>query len=174
MLRQNGIEPQIIKPEVNETLSKEVEMETAVQYLALKKALAVEKNVDCGVIIAADTVVYKNRIIGKPKDRQDALNILETLRADCHQVATGVAIIEAGSPNRRVFCEVTEVCFKDYDQEDILAYVETDEPWDKAGGYAIQGWFAKYIDHIVGDYDNVIGFPWKRIQEELKQMGLEE
>ena len=57
--------------------------------------------------------------------------------------------------------------FKDYSDEELLAYLDTDEAYDKAGGYAIQGWFSRYVDHIEGDYDNVVGFPWKRIEKEL-------
>jgi len=69
--------------------------------------------------------------------------------------------------NTRVFYEVTSVHFTDYSDEELLAYLDTDEAYDKAGGYAIQGYFARYVDHIEGDYDNVVGFPWKRIEEEL-------
>ena len=66
-----------------------------------------------------------------------------------------------------MFYEITRVFFKDYSDEELLAYLDTDEAYDKAGGYAIQGWFSRYVDHIEGDYDNVVGFPWKRIEKEL-------
>ncbi|MEG2199984.1 MAG: Maf family protein, partial [Anaerovorax sp.] len=68
---------------------------------------------------------------------------------------------------RKVFYEITEVFFKNYTDETIKAYLTTDEPWDKAGGYAIQGAWGTHVDHILGDYENVIGFPWRHIKKEL-------
>ena len=105
--------------------------------------------------------------MGKPSDAADGFRMLCKLRGGMHYVATGVALVEAGRQNARVFTEVTRVYFKNYTDEELRAYLATEEPYDKAGGYAIQGTFAKYIDHIEGDYDNVVGFPWKRIQKEL-------
>lgn len=119
------------------------------------------------VIIAADTIVYADEIMGKPSDAADGFRMLCKLRGGMHYVATGVALVEAGRQNARVFTEVTRVYFKNYTDEELRAYLATEEAYDKAGGYAIQGTFAKYIDHIEGDYDNVVGFPWKRIQKEL-------
>ena len=119
------------------------------------------------VILAADTIVYADEIMGKPSDAADGFRMLSKLRGGMHYVATGVALVEAGRQNARVFTEVTRVYFKNYTDEELRAYLATEEPYDKAGGYAIQGTFAKYIDHIEGDYDNVVGFPWKRIQKEL-------
>lgn len=173
MMRERGVEPRIIKPEVDETLPESVSMEQAVMYLALKKALQAETMCCEGMILAADTVVYKDRIIGKPKDETEAMTILRDLRAGGHCVATGVALVCPRTDTRRVFCEVTKVFFKDYGDEEIAAYIATGEAWDKAGGYAIQGGFAPYIDHIEGDYDNVVGFPWTRICGELAGLGYE-
>ena len=73
-------------------------------------------------------------------------------------------------PVRKAFYEVTEVFFTNIPEDELAAYVQTNEPYDKAGGYAIQGTFAKYIDHFEGDYENVVGFPWSRIEEELKKL----
>lgn len=119
------------------------------------------------VIIAADTIVYADEIMGKPTDPEDGFRMLSKLRGGMHYVATGVALVEVGMQNARVFTEVTKVYFKDYTDEELRAYLATDEAYDKAGGYAIQGAFAKYIDHIEGDYNNVVGFPWDRIRQEL-------
>ena len=122
------------------------------------------------VILAADTIVYKDGIMGKPKDRQDAFRMLSLLRNDVHYVVTGVTLVEAGCQNARVFAEVTKVFVKDFTDEQLNAYLDTDEPYDKAGGYAIQGLFGKYIDHIEGSYDNVVGFPWEKIVKELGRL----
>lgn len=174
MMQKHGIFPEIIKPEVDETLPKDISVCQSVMYLALKKALYVEKKCQNGIILAADTLVYKNEILGKPKDYEDAVRILKLLRNEKHLVLTGVAIVEANTTNRRVFYESTEVIFKNYSDQDIIDYIESGEAWDKAGAYAIQGSFSKYIDAFIGDYDNVVGFPWKRILKELDFLGFGE
>ncbi|MBK5261979.1 MAG: septum formation protein Maf [Peptostreptococcaceae bacterium] len=173
MLREDGINPIIINPEVDESIKVPMNMEDTVMFLAVKKAISVEitllnqivnKN---SIIIGADTIVYSDRIIGKPETREEAFNILSELNGKSHLVATGVALIEPFSERRKVFCEITKVYFKKYSESDILAYINTDEPYDKAGGYAIQGAWGKFIDHIEGDFENVIGFPLARIKEEI-------
>lgn len=174
MMKEKGFTPTIFPASVDESLPFSMDMETSVMYLAGKKALWVEQQLDelqrlqSPIIIAADTIVYKNRIIGKPETPQEAFETLRSLKNDWHYVATGVCILQAGTPLRKVFYETTKVYFTDYSDEELLAYVQTDEPYDKAGGYAIQGTFQKYIDHFEGDYDNVVGFPWTRIESELK------
>ena len=175
MMNNHGINPVIIKPVCEENLPEGCGMEDAVLFLSLKKALTVEAEVKkdedllnkSPYIIAADTVVYKDKIIGKPVDKEDAFNILTSLRGEPHYGATGVSIICAGTSKRCSFCEVTKVYFNDYTDEELDAYLDTDEAYDKAGAYAIQGTFGKYIDHIEGDLDNVIGFPWTRIVKEF-------
>lgn len=174
MMKEKGYDPEIMPADVDENLPLEMSMESAVMYLALKKALWVEANTghnpdDEPIIIAADTVVFKDKIIGKPRSPEEAFEILSSLRNTWHYVATGVCLMKAKTPIRETFYEVTKVFFKDYSDEELWAYLETDEAYDKAGGYAIQGTFAKYIDHFEGDYDNVVGFPWACIEEELKK-----
>ena len=135
-------------------------------------------------IIAADTVVVQGgSIIGKPQDEGDAYRILSALRGTSHHVVTGCCVVSIsyygqmrldnagqyemtdGVRQASCFYEDTEVFFKSYSNEDLRAYVATDEPYDKAGGYAIQGTFEKYIDHIEGDYDNVVGLPLTRLKQ---------
>jgi septum formation protein len=177
MMKSNGIEPVIIPSSVDETLPQEMSMTQAVMFLALKKALDVEKSwlKEHGLfdgtrtlIIAADTVVYKNGIIGKPVDWNDVVNTLKLLQNTNHHVATGVALVSPGAPKRSVFCDVTEVFFRSYGDNEIFRYADTDEPWDKAGSYAIQGTWGRYVSRIIGNYDNVIGFPWELIRSEIK------
>ena len=190
MMKDKGYNPEIFPANINEELPFSLEMESAVMYLALKKALWVETqkmadlkshtsetnqtddiaDSDAPIIIAADTVVYKDKIIGKPESPDEAFNILSSLRNTWHYVVTGVCIIKAGTPLRKTFCEITKVFFKNYTDDELRDYVKTDEPYDKAGGYAIQGTFSKYIDHFEGDYDNVVGFPWSRIEMELLKL----
>lgn len=176
LMKSNGINPVVMPPYVDETIPEALSVTQAVMYVSLKKALQVEKDLlaaqekNTPYIIAADTVVYKDRIIGKPVDVQDATDILLSLKNTSNFVLTGVAIVQAGTNVRKVFYEVTEVFFKDYTDEDIAAYLSTPEPWDKAGAYAIQGTWSKHISHIKGDLNNVIGFPWDRIKDELSRI----
>ena len=182
IMRKNGIEPMIIPADVNEDLPTDIGMEEAVMYLALKKALYVESkssqyeasDIESSnpYIIAADTVVFKDSIIGKPADREDAFNILWDLNGKEHYVATGVCVLQKGTSIRHCFCEVTKVFFKEYTEQELNDYLNTDEPYDKAGAYAIQGYFGKYVDHIEGDLENVIGFPWNRIKKELDKLNI--
>ena len=179
MLKAKGIFPVIRKPEVDETLSKPLTVEQTVMYIALKKALKVERDMlgegylPGDFLVAADTVVYKDEIIGKPADEKDAFRIFQQLRNTFHHVVTGVALVEVGTSNRRGFYEKTEVWFKDYTREETADYLKTGEAWDKAGGYAIQGGWAKHILRIKGDYDNVVGLPWTKTVEELQKMGFQ-
>lgn len=181
MMRSRGIDPIIHPANIEENIPPEHGMCQTVMFLALKKAKAVEAEYlketkascasaagDPPIIIAADTIVYKDQIMGKPRDRADAHRMLSSLAGDKHYVVTGCALIEAGMQNARVFAEVTEVFVEPLSEEELAAYIDTDEPYDKAGGYAIQGLFAKHIARIEGDYDNVVGFPWARIEKELE------
>jgi septum formation protein len=173
MMRNNGFEPQVQPANIDETLPMAMSPEAAVMFLALKKAQFVLNKLhpSDSIIIAADTVVVcDGEIIGKPVDREDALSILIKLRARPHQVITGVAIIEMDDTvptGTNCLYDTTHVYFTDYSDKALSEYVDTDEPYDKAGGYAIQGTFKRYVDHIEGDYDNVVGFPWYRIKEFL-------
>jgi len=175
MMQKNGYNPEIRPSNIDETLPPEIGMKDAVMFLALKKALDVESRCqfpqDAGkLIIAADTVVYKDGILGKPEDRQDAFAMLSRINGTDHEVATGVAILKAGFPSRLVFCDVTKVFCKKYTEVELNAYLDTDEPYDKAGAYAIQGIFSKHIDHYEGSFDTVVGFPWDIIESKLKAL----
>ncbi len=186
MMREHGVNPLVIKPQCEEDLPEGIGMKEAVMLLSLRKALEVENILKEGkfesiersaeiiekapYIIASDTVVYYNHIIGKPENRDHARQILSELNGKVHYVTTGVTILQAGKPVRRSFAEVSEVHFKSYTCEELEAYLDTDEPYDKAGAYAIQGIFGKHIDHIVGDYNNIVGFPWNRVQAELENL----
>lgn len=171
MFQKGGLNPEVRIPKTEERFPEGLSVERTVMYLALSKALAVERTGEEGFLVAADTVVYNGRILGKPSDAEEALKMLEELRGKVHQVLTGVAIIQAGSPNRKVFYEATEVGFLDYTREDMEEYIRTGEPLDKAGAYAIQGRWGKHIGSVNGDRDNVIGFPWRRAMEKLREMG---
>lgn len=143
-----------------------------VEELALLKAAATAKNVlkeKNSLIVAADTIVVKgNEILTKPKDKQDAFNILAKLSGEEHFVYTGYCIMRMS--DGFTFCgyEKTKVKFRDLTSDKINAYIETGEPMDKAGAYGIQGKGSLFIEGIEGDYFNVVGFPVCAISKALE------
>lgn len=179
MLQDLGVVLRIIRPDVEENITLSLSPGQLVMCLALKKALSVEAQLlEDGqalkdtLLISADTIVYADGVIGKPKNEEDAFRILSFLRGRTHTVYSGVCLIGTEKKLRHVFFRETKVFFKQYTDEEIKKYIASGEPMDKAGAYAIQGGFAPYIDHIEGDFDNVIGLPLIGIQEELAFWGM--
>ncbi len=136
--------------------------------LAEAKCLAVAKEHPDSIVIGCDTVVDWNKtIFGKPKDRADAVRMLTALSGTTHKVHTGVCICQ-GEKKELLVC-TSEVEFYPIDPELMQRYVETDEPYDKAGGYAIQGTAALFCKEIRGCYYNIMGFPVSRVAQMLKK-----
>ncbi len=173
MFSSRNIEVTVRPADVDETAVEGAPPHIIGMYNALKKALKIKETEKDGIIIAADTIVYDGRILGKPKDKEDAFNVLRSLRNKTHSVITGVAVAEAENPYKRVFFDRTFVTFGDYSDEDIQQYIATEEPMDKAGSYAIQGRWSEFVTSVDGDYSNVIGLPWNRLKSELKNFGVE-
>lgn len=125
-------------------------------------------------IIGADTiVVFNNEILGKPRDREHAYEMLRMLSGSTHQVYTGVCLIRGGAMSEAVdncFYEKTDVSFAPLTDEEIWDYIDSGDSFDKAGGYGIQGDFAVYVKGIYGDYNNVVGLPVARLYQEMKGM----
>ena len=123
------------------------------------------------VIIGADTVVVlDDKILGKPKDEEDAFRMIQSLQGRGHEVYTGVAVIEFDSEGKRSTVNHavgTKVYVNAMTEEEIHAYIDTGEPVDKAGAYGIQGRFAPFIDRIEGDYYNVVGLPVSYVYQVL-------
>ena len=121
------------------------------------------------VVIAADTiVVLRDKVLGKPADQADAVAMLRALSGRDHQVMTGMTVLRDG--NAITHTEITDVHFRPLTEEEILRYVETGEPMDKAGSYGIQGFAAPFVEGIRGDYYNVMGLPVCRLQQMLQQI----
>ena len=135
-------------------------------HIATQKATAVKEHTD-KIIIAADTiVVVDNDIIGKPKDRDDAIEILQRLSGRHHQVITGVVITNGNK--QMAFADVTDVEFHSLTTDQIVFYVDKYQPYDKAGAYAIQEWIGVVgIKKISGDFYNVMGLPVSRVVQAL-------
>lgn len=151
-----------------------------VEKLSLDKASAVadllQAEKEPQLIIGADTVVAcDGEILGKPSDREDAFRMLWKLQGQTHQVYTGVTLLlkKKHTWQAHTFSEKTDVQFYHVSREELLAYIETGEPMDKAGSYGIQGGFGIYVKGICGDYNNVVGLPVGRLVYELKKLGID-
>ncbi len=175
ILHKHGIDAAIMPTDTDETLPEGIGMNAAVEMLAKRKAEACYKAVKDDpkwsghIIIGADTIVWKNELMGKPVDHEDAYRMLDSIRGTFHYVVTGVALIDTDTGTCNVLSDTTEVWCKNYTDADILDYISREEPYDKAGSYAIQGYFGRYIDHIDGDYENVVGLPFYRIEPLIQE-----
>ena len=158
-----------ISPNVDESKVIPKDPVSYVQQLAFEKANAVYKKYTKDIVIAADTIVYKdNTYYGKPKDRLDAMNMLKALSGKTHQVYTGVCILASG--HQDLFYTVSNVTFKTISQEDIIMYIDTYEPYDKAGAYGIQEENNILVDSFDGAFETIVGFPMFVIQPKLTQL----
>jgi len=173
LLTQIGLKFEVIPSTVEEVITSANPVEV-VQELAQQKARDVgevagrEMAKDSLLVIGADTiVVYEGKILGKPEDKEDAVRMLTMLQGKEHSVYTGVALLSG--EQEIVFAEETRVQMCPMTPEEILWYVNTGEPMDKAGAYGIQGLCARFIRQIQGDYNNVVGLPVGRIYQELKK-----
>ncbi|MNP41983.1 Septum formation protein Maf [compost metagenome] len=143
----------------------------------MRKAMAVYRGLEGqeqdAIIVGSDTVVVLDGdILGKPMDQQDAERMLARLQGRTHRVFTGVACIDAGNGQSVVHYRQTEVTMKELSEATIGAYVQTGEPMDKAGSYAIQGIGASLVDRIEGCYFNVVGLPLSLLSDMLDGFGV--
>lgn len=168
LLLQARLSFSVIASTIEEQVDRTLPPEQIVQSLALQKANDVFSRHQDAVVIGADTVVVSDeKILGKPLNRTDAREMLHSLSNHTHSVFTGVAIV---SEHKRItFSEETKVTFWRLREEEIEAYLDSGEPFDKAGSYGIQGLGALFVKEIVGDYFNVVGLPLSRTVRELKK-----
>ena len=144
----------------------------ACEKQAMQKALDIEEKAalkykEDYIIIAADTIVaLEDTILGKPKDKEDARLMLERISGKKHKVYTAVCVFNSRLKTHKSFVEDTAVEVAELSKEDIDFYLSKDEAYDKAGAYAIQGLFSRYIVGIEGDYYNVMGLPVGRVYRE--------
>ncbi|NQU66816.1 MAG: septum formation protein Maf [Candidatus Marinimicrobia bacterium] len=164
----------IVHPNVNESLPfLDLSPSEFCCMLADLKAKHVSESYPESIVIGADTIVIKGKkIMGKPKNRTDAITILQRLSGCTHQVITGVSIQCEISDVHHTFYESTDVTFKDLSQSEIEHYVDCYSPFDKAGSYGIQDFSAIFVSSIQGCYHNVVGFPLSRFSTELAKIGI--
>ncbi len=156
-----------VSTDTDETLPENINTFKASEYLAGIKAQSALKSFPDDIIIGCDTtVIIDNKILGKPKDSNQCCEYLEILSGRTHKVITSCVILSKRS--RCVFSEITEVTFRRLSENDIKWYISTCEPFDKAGGYGIQGKGSLLVEKINGDYFNVVGLPVSRLNQELK------
>ena len=166
ILSDLGISFEIITADTDESCNL-TDPRAYAEALALKKGLAVSDKIDGdSIIIASDTIVACNgEILGKPHSREDAKRMLDMLSGSKHDVISGIALIS--KKKIAVASEVTHVIFDTLTDSDKEIYLNSSEPYDKAGAYAIQGLASMWIKGIEGDYFNVVGLPVKRLHDLL-------
>ncbi len=172
LLEWAEVDFQVLVKETPETYPPGMAVTDVPVHIARNKALAVQPSVDTArIIVAADTVVVLGEeIIGKPRDRDDAVGILSRLAGRRHEVITGVVLLKGGE--EQAFADRTAVWFYDLSQGEIEAYVDRYRPYDKAGAYAIQEWIGVVgIQKIEGDFYNVMGLPVSRVVRALRKWG---
>ena len=177
-MRLLGCPFEIMVKSVDETVDLTLPPADVVRTLALRKARAVSDELagdkEKAVVIGADTIVVWNGVIlGKPRDEEEAFRMLSLLQGNTHQVYSGVACMDTATDRAVVDYRMTQVTFKPLTDQQIRRYIQTGEPLDKAGAYGIQGYGALLVDHIEGDYFNVVGLPLSRLTDLLQEFGIE-
>jgi septum formation protein len=170
LLKDLGVDFEIRTKEVEEVYPPELKREQVALFLSELKATAFAGELtDNDILITSDTIVcLGDRIIGKPKDRDDAFNMLSDLSGNKHEVITAVTFTSANKQHS--FFVETEVYFKTLSNFEIDYYINKYQPFDKAGSYGIQEWIGYIgIEKIVGSYFNVMGFPVKEVYEALEE-----
>jgi nucleoside triphosphate pyrophosphatase len=172
ILRAVGWPFEAVVPDVDETPKEGEAAEDYVRRLAREKAGAVASGRLFGLVLGADTVVVVDGdILGKPRDAEDARRMLRRLSARAHEVLTGVTLVRAETGRSVSGVARTRVRFAELSDEEVGRYVETGEPLDKAGAYAVQGRAAPFIESIEGEYWNVVGLPVRLVYELARDFG---
>lgn len=172
ILKNIGLNFTVVKSDAEESVDERLEPSLCAMQLSLLKAASVAKTKGKdALIIGADTIVVSpdGEILGKPKDYDDAKAMLYNLSGKKHSVITGVSVVRAFDAKSESFFVSTDVYFKKLTETEILWYLATKEPFDKAGAYGIQGLGAILIEKISGDYFNVVGLPISRLIDVLRE-----
>lgn len=159
---------EVIVSDIDEQIDYTNDLVKEIEKLSFRKAQAVFKDHSDALVIGSDTIVkIGNDVLGKPKNIEDAKAMLKELSDNTHQVVTGVTILY--KDKAETFSSVADVTFYPLSDEEIDAYIATNEPMDKAGSYAIQGDAAKFIRSIRGDYYTIVGLPIAELYHRLKK-----
>ena len=163
---------EIITADIDETMDPTLPVAEEVARLSYEKAAAIRPQVSADtIVISADTIVeLDGKVMGKPKDEQDAFKMLKSLSGNTHNVLTGVTVLKGDLYLTKTV--TTTVYFRDITDDEIKDYISTFEPMDKAGSYGIQGRGSKFVEKINGDYFNVVGLPVCTLSLMLKEFGI--
>lgn len=174
LLQQLGLEFKCSPAHITEDLSASVPPPELARNIAVEKAQQIARGLNEEIVIAADTVVtLEGKVMGKPASRDEACYMLSCLSGRCHQVITGICVIDTIDKIVESGFETTDVFFRSLSSHEINNYLNHGEWGDKAGAYAIQGRGALLIDHIQGCYFNVVGLPLNRLNLMLRPKGLD-
>ena len=169
ILENTKVRFSIKESQIEEIIKDNETPKETVMRLAYEKALDVANNNKESLVIGADTiVVIDDQILGKPKNEEEAYNMIKLLSGKTHYVITGFALINLTLNKRVIDCEVSQVTFKELSDECIKDYINTKESLDKAGAYGIQGYGGLLVKNIKGDYFNIVGLPISKISDCLK------
>lgn len=167
LMKEAGFTFTVEKPDVEEDFPVDMPVDQVARYLAAKKAAYFRPRMQDEIIVTADTVVILgNRILNKPADRAEAIDMLKALSGRTHVVMTGVSIMSR--EREETFDDTTEVVFKHLTPDEIAFYVDHYKPFDKAGAYGAQDWIGMVaIERIEGSYFNVMGLPIHKVYQHL-------
>lgn len=173
LLKQIGLRFKVEPSNYEENIRSALEPHELAQKISLQKAEVVASKHKDAIVIAADTfIVFGGQILGKPGTEKEARKMLKMISGKSHSVITGLSIIDTGKNKKLSKSVETKIHMRKLTPPEINAYVESKEPLDKAGAYAIQGLGAVFVEKIEGDYFNVIGLPLSALTEALKEFGI--
>ena len=163
---------EIIKPDYDENIETKEFSYELIEKIAQNKGLSVVNKVNSpAIIISADTlVIYEQKILGKPKDFNEAKQMLTLLNGKTHKVVTSICVINNENNKKIIKSETSEVTFNNLKNEEIENYIKEYKPYDKAGSYGIQELPDGFVKEILGDYDNIVGFPVKLAKEIINEI----
>ena len=169
ILENTKVRFSIKESQIDEIIKVNESPKETVMRFAYEKALEVANSNKDSLVIGADTIVVINeQILGKPKNEEEAYNMIKLLSGKTHYVITGFALINLSLNKKVIDCEVSQVTFKELSEECIKDYINTKESLDKAGAYGIQGYGGLLVKNIQGDYFNIVGLPISKISDCLK------
>ena len=169
ILKNTKLKFEVQKSDIEEVFLENESPESMVVRLAYEKAFDVAENNRDKLVIGADTiVVLGDEVLGKPKDEEEAFDMIQKLSNKTHRVITGISLIHLKKGIVVNDYQISYVTFKDLSEDSIKDYINTKESLDKAGGYGIQGYGALLVDSIQGDYFNIVGLPISKLSDLLR------
>lgn len=172
LLKSIGINFETISPDFEENMEGLKFSYEVIESIALSKGKSVKNDINfSALIISADTVVVlKDEVLGKPKNEQDAVKMLNKLNSSTHEVVTSIALIDTETNSEFIESTTSKVTFNNLSQYEIINYIKDFKPFDKAGSYGIQELPKNFIKKIEGEFDNIIGLPTKTLIKMITKM----